>query len=137
MTYITRAAAAAGALLTAAGLLTAGPAQAASRDVLPGNWLHLTVTKGDARSGDTRDTLLLCDPPQGHARASEACAELAAAGGAIDRIPAEQVFCPMIFAPVTVQARGRWDGRSVDFRDTYTSVCVMRARTGSVFALDG
>ncbi|CAM5515387.1 hypothetical protein GCM10010345_03150 [Streptomyces canarius] len=137
MTYITRAAAAAGALLTAAGLLTAGPAQAASRDGFSGNWLYLTVTKGDARSSDTRGTLLLCEPPQGHARASEACAELTAAGGAIDRIPAKQVFCPMIFAPVTVHARGRWDGRSVDFQETYTSACVMRARTGSVFALDG
>ncbi len=137
MTYITRAAAAAGALLAAAGLLTAGPARAASRDVLPGNWLYVTVTKGDARSSDTPGTLLLCEPPQGHARAAEACAELAAADGAIDRIPAKQVFCPMIFAPVTAHARGRWNGRSVDFQDTYTSVCVMRARTGSVFALDG
>ncbi|QJS09341.1 serine protease [Streptomyces argyrophyllae] len=137
MTYITRAAAAAGALLTAAGLLTAGPAQAASRDALPGDWLYLTVSKGGDRSGDSRGTLLLCEPPQGHARASEACAELAAAGGAVDRIPARHVFCPMIFAPVTVHARGRWDGRPVDFQDTYTSACVMRARTGSVFALDG
>ncbi|MES9519642.1 SSI family serine proteinase inhibitor [Streptomyces capoamus] len=136
MTYLTRTAAAAGALLAAAGLLTAGPAQAASHDVLPANWLYLTVTKGDARSADTRGTLLLCDPPLGHAHAAEACADLSAAGGRIDRIPAAPVFCPMIFKPVTVHARGHWGSRSVDFRETYTSACVMRARTGAVFTLD-
>ncbi|GGW64310.1 hypothetical protein GCM10010503_46870 [Streptomyces lucensis JCM 4490] len=135
MTYITRATAAAGALL-AAGLLAAGPARAATHDTQPGNWLYLTVTKGDARSGDTRDTLLLCDPPQGHAKAADACTQLAAADGDIGRIPARNVFCPMIWAPITVQAQGRWGGRTVRFEETYASRCVMTARTGAVFALD-
>ncbi|MFF9767661.1 SSI family serine proteinase inhibitor [Streptomyces sp. NPDC014636] len=137
MTYLTRTAATAGALLAAAGLLTAGPARAASRDIQQGNWLYLTVTRGDARSGHTHGTLLLCDPPSGHAHASQACGELADAGGDIGRIPAEGVFCPMIYAPVTTHARGRWNGRSVDFQETYTSTCVMKARTRHVFALDG
>ncbi|MYW21726.1 serine protease [Streptomyces sp. SID486] len=137
MTHITRATAAAGALLAAAGLLGAGPARAASRDVQQGSWLYLTVTRGEARSGETRGALLLCDPPRGHAHASLACGELADAGGEIDRIPAEGVFCPMIFAPVTTHARGRWNGRAVDFQETYSSVCVMKARTRHVFALDG
>ncbi|MFI9804411.1 SSI family serine proteinase inhibitor [Streptomyces sp. NPDC052301] len=136
MTYLTRATAAAGVLLAATGLLTAGPARAASRDVLPGNWLYLTVTKGEASSGLTGGTLLLCDPPQGHAHAAEACAELAAAHGDIGRIPAGNVFCTMIWAPVTAHVRGRWDGRSVDFQETYANRCVLHARTGSVFALD-
>ncbi|MBL1103648.1 serine protease [Streptomyces sp. 5-8] len=137
MTHITRAAAAAGALLAAAGLLTAGPARAASRDIQQGNWLYLTTTRGDAPFGDTPGTLLLCDPPGGHAYAAEACRELADADGDIDRIPAAGVFCPMIFAPVTAHAYGQWNGRPVDFQETYTSTCVMRARTGHVFALDG
>ncbi|QTE01691.1 SSI family serine proteinase inhibitor [Streptomyces cyanogenus] len=137
MTYLTKAAAAAGALLAATGLLTAGPARAASRGPLPDNWLYLTVTKGDARSSETRGTLLLCDPPLGHAHAAEACADLSAAGGDIGRIPPANVFCPMIFAPVTVHASGQWNGRSVDFQETYSSACTMRARTGSVFTLDG
>ena len=136
MTYLTRATATAGALLAAAGLLAAGPAQAAPRDTLRGNRLVLTVTKGDARSGGTRGAVLLCDPPLGHAHAAEACAELAAAGGAIDRLPSRSVFCPMIYAPVTAYARGRWNGRSVEFQQTYSSECVLHARTGSVFALD-
>jgi hypothetical protein len=137
MTYITRATAAAGALLAAAGLLAAGPAQAAARDIHPGNWLYLTVTKGDARAGDTRGTLLLCDPPRGHARAAEACGELDGVEGDIGRITARSGFCPMIWAPVTARARGQWNGRPVTFQETYASRCVMHARTGSVFSLDG
>ncbi|MFF8726054.1 SSI family serine proteinase inhibitor [Streptomyces sp. NPDC015171] len=137
MTYITRAAAAAGALLTAVGLLTAGPAQATSGAAIPGNWLYLTIDRGDARSSDGSGTLLLCNPPAGHRHATEACSELTSAGGDIGRIPAEKVFCTMIYAPVTVHARGRWNGRSVDFKETYTSACVMKARTGHVFAVDG
>ncbi|MFE5401159.1 SSI family serine proteinase inhibitor [Streptomyces sp. NPDC056580] len=137
MTYITRATAAAAAVLAAACLIAAGPAQAASRATPPGDWLHLTVTRGESPSLDSHGTLLLCDPPQGHPHAADACAELAAAGGDIARIPQKNVFCPMIFAPVTARAHGEWKGRPVQFQETYTSMCVMNARTGAVFALDG
>lgn len=136
MTYLTRATAAGGALLAAAGLLAAGPAHAASRDLLPGNWLYLTVTKGEASSSDAWGTLLLCDPPVGHPHAAEACAELAAADGDIGRIPPKDVFCPMVYAPVTARASGRWNGRPVDFQETYANTCAMNARTGAVFALE-
>ncbi|MDO0925148.1 SSI family serine proteinase inhibitor [Streptomyces sp. TG1A-8] len=137
MTHTTRATAALGALLAVAGLLAAGPAQAAARDALPGNWLYLTVTRSDARASEARSTLLLCDPPRGHAHAAQACADLTAADGDIGRVPARTVHCPMIYAPVTARARGRWNGRDVDQEETYSSECVMHARTGSVFALDG
>lgn len=126
-------------LLAAVALLAVGqaPAQAAPRYAVQGDWLYLTVTRGDSRSSDTRGTLLLCDPPQGHAHAAEACAELGAAGGDIDAIPAESVFCPMIYAPVTAHARGEWNGHQVDSTRTFSNACGMAARTGSVFALDG
>jgi hypothetical protein len=137
MTHLTRAKAMAAALLAVAALLTAGPARAATREARADTWLYLTVAQGNARAGVPRGALLRCDPPRWHARATEACAELGAAGGDIGRIPAENVFCPMIYAPVTTRALGRWNGRAVDFRETYTSACVMRARTGHVFALDG
>ncbi|MET7285595.1 SSI family serine proteinase inhibitor [Streptomyces sp. NPDC005573] len=136
MTYLTRAAAAAGALLAAAGLLAASPAQAATRGSAPGDWLYLTVTRGDAQTGTTTSALLMCDPPTGHPHAAQACAELAAADGDIDRIPHQDVFCPLIYAPVSVHARGSWNGRPVDYEQTYTSKCVMDARTGAVFALE-
>jgi hypothetical protein len=139
MTYSTKATVVRGALLAATVLLAAAPspAQAAPRHGVQDNWLFSTVTRGDARSSDTRGTLLLCDPPHGHAHAAEACAELDAAGGDIDAIPPKGVFCPMIYAPVTTHARGMWNGRPVDYTKTFSNACVMAARTGDVFALDG
>jgi hypothetical protein len=138
MTISTRAKALRGGLLTAA-LLAAGaaPAQAVAHDFPPNNWLYLTVAKGDARAGHRHGTLLMCDPPEGHTRAAEACDELAAVGGDISRLPVKDAFCPMVYAPVTVHARGEWSGRKVDYTETFSSACFMTARTGSVFALDG
>ncbi|SNX64753.1 subtilisin inhibitor-like [Streptomyces sp. TLI_55] len=130
--------AARGALLAAAALLVAGtaPAQATAQHSRAGTWLYLTVTKGDARSSDTRGALLLCDPPQGHGRAAEACAELAAVDGDLAALPPRKGFCPMLYAPVTAHARGEWDGRPVEYTETFSNGCVMAGRTGSVFALD-
>ncbi|AWT46096.1 MULTISPECIES: SSI family serine proteinase inhibitor [Streptomyces] len=101
------------------------------------DWLYLTVTRGDASAGDARGALLLCAPPQGHARAAQACAELAAADGDIAALPLKDVYCPMVYAPVTVRAQGEWGGRPVTYTETFPNGCVMAARTGAVFALDG
>ncbi|WP_339132159.1 SSI family serine proteinase inhibitor [Streptomyces sp. f51] len=127
------------ALLVPLALLLAGAApsaHASPRHGLHGDWLSLAVTRGDARSSDTRGVLLLCDPPQGHAHAARACRQLAAAGGNIDRIPRRTgVMCPMLYAPVTASAHGRWNGHRVDFTRTFSNSCVMKARTGAVFDL--
>ncbi|MEU0968784.1 SSI family serine proteinase inhibitor [Streptomyces sp. NPDC005917] len=137
MTHLSKATAAGGALLAAAALLAAGPAQALSGATHGGDYLYLTVTKGDSRSSDTRGTLLLCDPPQGHSRAAEACTELDTVGGDIARIaPAKDAMCPMVYAPVTAQARGTWNGRPIEYRETFSNACEMAVRTGPVFALD-
>ncbi|MEV0225194.1 SSI family serine proteinase inhibitor [Streptomyces sp. NPDC050704] len=125
------------ALLAAAAVPVQAQALAAPHGEIPGNWLYVTVTRGDARSSDTRGTLLLCDPPQGHAHAVRACEELRAANGDVGRIPPKDVFCPMIYAPVTASARGEWGGRPVTYKDTFSNSCVMAARTGAVFALSG
>ena len=132
---------AAATLLLAAA--TPAAAAAAATPVSPearsgGDYLYLMVTKGDSRSSGTRGTLLLCDPPHGHGhgRAAEACAQLDAAGGEISALPAADVYCPMLYAPVTVQARGQWHGRPVQYRQTFANGCVMEARTGAVFALE-
>lgn len=133
------------AVLPAAALLLAAAAPgtaavATARQAAPaagGNWLFVSVTTGDARSSDTRGTLLLCNPPQGHGRAAEACAQLAAAGGDITALPAADGACPMIYAPVTAKAHGEWGGRPVEYQETFSNGCVMAARTGAVFALDG
>ncbi|MFE9771832.1 SSI family serine proteinase inhibitor [Streptomyces sp. NPDC005931] len=140
MTY-TSATAVRGALLAAVALLAcAAPAPAATDGAsVPDNWLFLTVGPGETRTTDAQGILLLCDdPPQGHSRAAEACAELAATDGRIDGIPTKNdVFCPMVHAPVTAHARGEWRGRPVEYTQTFPNRCVMAARTGAVFALDG
>lgn len=122
--------------LTAAALLLAAATPAAAGSAAGGDYLYLMVTKGDARSSDTRGTLLLCDPPQGHGRAAEACAQLDAVDGDLGALPPAEVYCPMLHAPVTVQARGQWNGRPVEYRQTFSNDCVMTARTGAVFALE-
>ncbi|MET7680748.1 SSI family serine proteinase inhibitor [Streptomyces sp. NPDC005423] len=139
MTYTKKAALLRGALLTATVLLTAAPApaQAAAGTGVRSDWLYLTVTHGDARSSDTRGTLLVCgNPPRGHAHAAEACAELDRAGGDIAAIPPKSVYCTMIYAPVTAHARGQWKGRPVDYTQKFSNSCALHARTGGVFALD-
>ncbi|MBC7269953.1 MAG: serine protease [Streptomyces sp.] len=138
MTYTTSAHAVRGGLLAAAALLTlsAVPAHATARAHPAGDWLHLTLSTGDTQSGATHGTLLLCDPPQGHARATEACDQLTTANGDIDRIPLRDGYCAMVYAPVTARARGQWDGRPVDYRRTFSNRCELGARTGAVFALD-
>ncbi|MER5596482.1 SSI family serine proteinase inhibitor [Streptomyces sp. NPDC002265] len=130
--------AARGALLTATALLAVGAsAPAAARDVRSGDWLVLTVTRGDgARPGDTRGALLLCDPPRGHAHAAQACARLASAKGDIGALTPADGFCTMVYAPVTAHARGEWGGRPVEFTRTFANSCVLAAWTGPVFALD-
>ncbi|MEU9594069.1 SSI family serine proteinase inhibitor [Streptomyces sp. NPDC048219] len=138
MTHIITAAAARAGLLLTAVLLAAGaaPATATARHEPGNDWLQVTVTRGDAPTGATRGAMLRCDPPRGHARAAEACAELEAAGGDFDRIPLRDTYCPMVYAPVTAHAEGQWRGRAVDYTRTFPNTCVMTARTGAVFALD-
>lgn len=125
-----------GALL-AVGLLVAAsaPAQAVSQEDVRDNWLYVTVTRGEPGSGDTRGTLVLCDPPQGHAQAARACAELARADGDIGGIPPKKILCPMLYSPVTVHAHGEWNGRPREYDRTFSNGCELGARTGAVFAL--
>jgi len=124
-------------VLATALFLTALTAPAnAAQGALPGNWLQISVTQGDGRSSDTRGTLLLCnDVPQGHVRAAEACAQLRTARGDIRSIPSQDVICTLEYAPVTASAHGRWNGRPVQYQETFGNTCEMGAKTGAVFAV--
>ncbi|MEV7991330.1 SSI family serine proteinase inhibitor [Streptomyces sp. NPDC086077] len=139
MTHTLTTKAVRGGLLAVAALLLVGaaPARATVPESRVSDWLYLTVTRGGGGSGDTRGTLLLCDPPQGHGRAVEACAQLDSVSGDISRLPLKHAYCPMVHAPVTVHARGQWRGQAVDYRQTFGNACETEARTGAVFALDG
>lgn len=123
-------------LLAAVALFTLGAAPAAPHGTDTGNWLYLTVTTADTQSSSTRGTTLRCDPPQGHAHAAEACAELATVEGDISRIPPRpDTICSMIYGPVTATAHGEWAGREVTYSHTFSNFCVMGAETGAVFAM--
>ncbi|MFE7839814.1 SSI family serine proteinase inhibitor [Streptomyces sp. NPDC057474] len=147
-------------LLAALALLTVGASAPDRTTAAQGDWLYVSLTRGDTRpsdthsfgtsfsdtsfsdtrfsdtrSFDTRGTLLLCDPPQGHGRAAQACAELRETDGDITRIPHNNAICTEIYAPVRAAAEGRWNGRRVAYEQTFANACVMTARTGSVFAL--
>jgi hypothetical protein len=124
-----------GAILS---LLPFTAALAAPLPATPGTVLRLSVTHGPhvSPSGATssyRALLLTCDPAgDGHPKAVRACAQLADSDGAFER-DVQDVICTTEYAPVTVEASGRWHGRLVGFRKTYGNDCDMAAHTGSLF----
>ncbi|WP_327348540.1 SSI family serine proteinase inhibitor [Streptomyces europaeiscabiei] len=136
-------------LLAALALLTVAASAPVRATAVQGDWLYVSLTRVDARyphtrvdadssdthSSDTHGTLLLCDPPQGHGRATQACAELRRTDGDITRIPHRNAICTEIYAPVRATAEGQWNGHQVAYEQTFANACVMTARTGSVFAL--
>lgn len=96
----------------------------------------LTVSRGETPTASEGGTMLRCDPPGGeHRRAVEACAELAAVDGRIGDIPPREVFCPMVYAPVTAHASGTWRGQPVTYTETFPNPCTLTAHTGPVFEL--
>ncbi|MFF9394320.1 SSI family serine proteinase inhibitor [Streptomyces griseoluteus] len=99
--------------------------------------LSLTVTRPGATGGGIRTAPLLCDPPQGHPQAAEACAEVTAVDDDFSRLGDSDTLCPLICAPVRPSAHGRWNGRRIDHGRTYGNACELRAATGDVFALEG
>jgi hypothetical protein len=104
----------------------ANPARQGSRLVL-----HTS-----AGTSPERTVTLQCNPPGGtHPKAAEACADVAKAGGRLAQMPANANprACFMIYAPVTVTARGDWQGQAVRFTEKFPNTCVMRDKTGSVF----
>jgi hypothetical protein len=104
----------------------ANPARQGSRLVL-----HTS-----AGTSPERTVTLQCDPPGGtHPKAAAACADVAKAGGQLAQMPAgaNPRACFMIYAPVTVTAKGDWQGQAVRFTEKFPNTCVMRDKTGSVF----
>ena len=128
----------AGALLGGA-ILTLMPFTAAAADPGQPSMLRLSVTTGpitEPNGGTTssyRALILTCDPPNGyHPRAKEACAQLEASGGKIEKDPGD-VICTKEYSPRTVEAEGVWNGSEISFRRTYGNACEMGAATGILF----
>ncbi|MEW2352435.1 SSI family serine proteinase inhibitor [Spirillospora sp. NPDC029432] len=114
----------------------AAPAPPADRPpaAAPATSLRLTLSHPGEGASGARSVTLQCDPLGGtHPRAAQACADLARSGGEIEREPAGDTACTMIYAPVIAEARGHWRGRPVSFRAEYANDCVLGARTGAIF----
>ncbi|MFE2407477.1 SSI family serine proteinase inhibitor [Kitasatospora sp. NPDC059408] len=128
------------AAATLALLALVAPATAAQARTTTANWLNVAVFAGsDDKQLIGRDsTTLHCaddGSATGHPHAAQACRDLAAADGDIDRIAHRNGLCPMVYSAVTAKAYGTWNGRHVEYGKTFGNDCVMKAQTGAVFDL--
>ncbi|MFC7341024.1 SSI family serine proteinase inhibitor [Saccharopolyspora griseoalba] len=124
-TALLAAAMAAGALAPAA---TAADQQRAHLGVV-----NLTISGHDAK--DLRTAMLSCGPDAGtHPDPGAACEAITDVEGDFHAIDGGNGLCPLIYDPVTVRATGVYDGRAVDYVDTFSNACIAASRTAGVFA---
>lgn len=110
-------------------LMTAQPAAAAG----PATKVTVTVK---ATSGPVRTATLTCQPVGGtHKSATDACAVLAAAAGNPAAIPPADLMCTMEYAPVKVKVAGRYNGKSVKFKETFSNGCRSSVEGGALFSI--
>jgi Subtilisin inhibitor-like len=102
----------------------------------PENELWLTVVRGENPDGPDRQWATLdCGPDGGtHPAPTRACTALRGVGGNIDALPATELMCSKIYAPVVAQALGHWNGTTVRYTKQFANRCELNARTGVVFA---
>ncbi|WP_329267602.1 protease inhibitor [Streptomyces sp. NBC_01451] len=119
------------------GAAVAAPGSAPSGLYAP-SALVLTTGHGDTAATVTpeRAVTLTCAPTASgtHPAASEACAELRAAGGDFDLLaPRGDVKCTKQFDPVVVTVEGVWRGRRVAYERTFANECVKNTYGTAVF----
>ena len=87
-----------------------------------------------AEAGYATAVKLRCDPDGGaHPKPIQACAELKKVGGRPDRLRPARMMCMLIYAPVTAEITGTWQGRRIDWSKTYGNSCEMSRATGVLF----
>lgn len=124
LTVLVPATAAASLTETAAGRAHVEPDRAS-----PAKFI-LTIHTPD---GTVRASTLSCGPEGGsHPNAIGACDQLTAADGYMDRVPAQPAACPMVYAPVTLEATGHWHSEVRSFVGSYGNSCQAVAATGGV-----
>ncbi|MGW3470524.1 SSI family serine proteinase inhibitor [Saccharopolyspora sp. NPDC000995] len=112
----------------APALASAEPASSAH-----GSMMNLSI-RGEARE-DIRTTFLTCEPTGGsHPYANDACQALKDVNGDFTKLTTKQSACPLNYKPVTLSAKGRWQGKPVTFEKTFPNDCVAGAATGKVFS---
>ncbi|MQA10461.1 MAG: hypothetical protein GEU98_18280 [Pseudonocardiaceae bacterium] len=126
------------AIVAAAVLLpgVAGEAAASkSEGAHPASEITLKKYRGEIEIGPVEGQVELeCEPAGGtHPEYGQACERLAEVDGDFSRLPDAQMMCTMEYAPVTVVARGKWQGDRVHFRETYSNSCQASAKSNEVF----
>lgn len=129
-----------GILAGAGAVLPGVTADADAAVYLPGQRpaatvLTLTVGPGEESSVVHQSALLTCEPVSGsHPRADAACRELAKVNGDFAGLKGEDgQICPLLYDPVTVTARGTWQGKPVRYESTYPNSCLLTSMTAPVF----
>src|SRR5438270_473299 len=78
--------------------------------------LVLSIYKADTASPSAliSRVTLTCNPDGGtHPQPATACDALRSVNGHIENLPGNPGICPLIFAPQTATASGRWRGHAV------------------------
>jgi hypothetical protein len=93
------------------------------------------VLKATTGTRAPHSVTLRCDPAGGtHPKAAQACSDLVQSHGEFsatrDRSPRA---CFMIYSPITVSAKGTWQGQSVNFGSKFPNACALHSKTGSIF----
>lgn len=114
--------------LSAASAALAVPASAAAEP------LAQPVTLLEV-SGPGGIVYLTCDPPGGsHPNAETACAEIEAANGLIENIPAQpDATCSTEYEPSVINVIGIWQDHPVQFQEIATNAGCARISHGSLF----
>jgi hypothetical protein len=108
--------------------VAAGPAQALHADA-PHS--HFDIVVQPLNGGGDAEMTLDCPPELSeHPNADVACAQLADAGGRIDRISAADGMCTKEYAPVRVIIAGYWQRDHQMFMRTYNNHCEAVLATG-------
>lgn len=88
----------------------------------------VTVT---TESGQESRATLKCRPTGGtHPHKKKACVQLITAGGDIAAIPPVDGLCTTEYAPVTLRAKGTWDGTRYEYENVFGNRCVGNLQTG-------
>jgi subtilisin inhibitor-like len=109
-------------------LSQAAPAAAA----LPKTELTLAYM---ADAGYATAVVLKCTPKPGgsHPKAAEACKILKHVGGQPARLIPGRSMCMMVYAPITAEITGRWQGKKMKWSKKYGNTCEMTRATGVLF----
>jgi hypothetical protein len=125
----------AGTFVLATLAFTPGAA-AATADSAPArpSVLVLTIAKGEVPEPVDRAVSLGCAPRSGdHPLPASTCSALAAVRGDITKLSPDSRPCTYEYRPLTVTARGVWNGELTEFQTTYPNRCVMLRATGTLF----